>query len=145
MPDKGYGVILAKCKFKEDAVLLLMDRALELNDDILDEFAILCSNYGFSQDTAEAKRFFAESFSDDYGCGSDAEGLLARVIDDAEFDGAEIFVSKDGCLYVQATVPADAEEKEIMPTQADVRDLLAKYLNPLLEEPAEICWLNISD
>lgn len=145
MPDKGYGVILDKCKFKEDAVLLLMDRALELNDEILDAYAVSCSNYGFSRDTAEAKRFFVENFTDDYGCGSDAEGLLARVIDDADFDGAEVFVSKDGCLYVQATVPADDEEKEILPTQEEIRNLLAIYLNPLLEEPAEICWLNISD
>lgn len=145
MADKGYGVILEQCKFKSNAVEILMDRFALENDDILDDFAILCSNYGYYQEDAEAKRVFAESFHDRYGCGEDAEGLLARVIDDAEFDGHEIFVSKDGCLYVQAAVPANDEEKEIMPTQEEIREHLAKYLNPLLEEPAEVLWVTISD
>lgn len=145
MFDKGYGCVLSNCSFKEDATVIILDNALNSgNDDLYHKYAVFCDNQGYAWDEEESKRAFVECFDDEYtGCG--LEGLIARVIDDAEFDGAEYFITHDDCLYVSAEVPVDDEDRQAMPTQKEIQSLLAKYLNPLLEEPATIDWLEVSD
>ena len=145
MLDKGYGVILSECKFKEDASVTILDYALNSgNDDLYHSYAVFCDNQGYAWDDEEAKRAFVECFDDEY-TGCELEGLIARVIDDAEFDGAEYFITRDDCLYVSAEVPVDEEDKQAMPTQKDIQKLLAEYLNPLLETPVSVGWVEVSD
>lgn len=145
MLDKGYGVDLGACKLRKDAALILMnDRYAVENDNVLHEFTVFCDNYGYHTDDDEAKREFVDMYGDE-SSGCCMEGLIARFINDREFDGADYFVGRDGCLYVLATIPVDDEDRQAMPTQKEIQSLLAKYLNPLLEEPATIDWLEVSD
>ena len=146
--EKGYGVITSKCEYKPNAVLLLREKALE-NDDILHAFYVYCENYGFQTNEDDAWVSFVENYDDEVIegtliTGSGFEGLIARVIDDAEFDGDEYFVCEDCCMYVPADIPFDEEEKQKMPTQKDIRTLLAKYMNPLLKSPVVVEWLDIN-
>ena len=144
MTDKGYGSILSNCTFKPDASCILMDQFALENDEILHEFYIFCENYGYSSTEAEAREDFVRSYEDDL-VGYGMEGLLARVIDDAEFEGEEYFLYRDECIYVSAMIPVDEVDKQSMPTQKDIRTLLEKYLFPLLEAPAEVEWVDILD
>lgn len=145
MLDKGYGVIISECKFKEDAAATFMNHfALERNDQVYHAYAVFCDVNGYVWDDNEAKTAFAENF-DDECTGFGLEGLVARVIDDAEFEGAEYFITRDDCLYVPAIVPVDNEDKQAMPTQKDIQKLLAEYLNPLLETPVSVGWVEVAE
>lgn len=144
MFDKGYGVVLSQCKFREDAPVILMQRFGLENDEILEQFHDFCGNYGHNMDDPDAMREFVGIYEDDF-VGCDLGGLLARVINDAEFGGAEYFITRDCCLYVSAAVPVDDEDRKAMPTQKEIQSYLAAYMAPLLKEPAVIDWVEVEE
>jgi len=145
MFDKGYGVDFGACKLRDDAALILMnDRYAVENDNILHSFTVFCDNYGYHTDDNDAKIEFVDWYADEFA-GYGMEGLIARFINDKELGGADYFLGRNGCLYVQATVPLDDEDREGMPTQKEIQMLLAKYLEPLLLEPAVIEWVEIDE
>lgn len=143
MLEYGYGVVFSQASFKEDAAALLLERAFDMgNDGLYHMHSIFCDNYGYSYDSRDGMKEYVEFFEDDYtGCGLGA--LLARVIDDAAFEGEDYFVFKDNCLYVKAEIPIDDEDKQRMPTVKDIQRLLSVYLNPLLESPCSPCYIEV--
>lgn len=141
MMEYGYGVVFSQESFKEDAAVLLLDKALDMgNDELYHKHEAFCDNYGYSFESQPGKEEFVDTFEDD-NTGSGLGGLLARVINDADFDGADYFVCKDGCLYVKAGIPFDDEEKQAVPTVKDIQCLLSVYLNPLLNKPCSPCYV----
>ena len=56
-----------------------------------------------------------------------------------------MFYEGDCLIYVPADIPADDEAKEKMLTQKDIQRILSEYVNPLLEEPAEVKWYEVRD
>lgn len=145
MLEYGYGVNLSQEIFKEDAAVLLLDRAFDMgNDELYHKHTVFCDNYGYSFESLPGKGEFVQTFEDDYtGCG--LGGLLARVINDAAFEGEDYFLYKDGCLYIKAEIPFDEEEKQAIPTVKDIQCLLAEYLNPLLNHPCSPCYVEVNN
>lgn len=144
--NNGYGVFFPDCKFADDAALTLMNgRYVMENDDVFRQYCTFCDNYGYHTDDPKAKAEFVGWFSDEY-CGYGMPGLIARLINDLDFDGADYFYGEeDGFLGVIATVPVDDEEKQRMPTQNEVKNLLSHFLEPLLTEPAKFGWHDLDD
>lgn len=141
--EYGYGVILSQCSFVPDADVMLLDKALDMgNDEVYHKHTVFCDNYGYSYKSKPGKKEFVETYEDDYtGCG--LVGMLARMINDADFDGEDFFVAKGGCLYVKAEIPVDDEDKQLMPTQRDIQMLLSLFLNPLLVQPCSPCHVEV--
>ena len=145
MMEYGYGVILSQCKFVPDADEMLLDKALDMgNDELFHKHTIFCDNYGYSYNSKPGKKEFVATYEDDY-TGSGLGGMLARVINDADFDGEDFFVTKGGCLYVKAEIPIDDEDKRNMPTQRGIQMLLTTFLNPLLKQPCSPCHVEVVD
>ena len=78
-------------------------------------------------------------FEDDTTLTSGIEGLIVELINDQYNDS--VFSYEDCCIFVQATLPVD--KADYIPSQKEIRAILAKYLNPLIEEPITVGWYNI--
>lgn len=85
---------------------------------------------------------FFEEWEDSIGRDG-IEQMLCESINERECNGQEKFFYEDYCIYVPADIPVNDAAKAQMLTQEDIQRLLAKYLNPLLEQPVTVEWLDI--
>lgn len=77
--------------------------------------------------------------------GTDELGMLAYYINNMLFGGKLVFQYEDGCLFVEARIPVDEADKKFMPTQKDIQQILALYLNPMLRHPVTVDHIEIYD
>ena len=141
--DFGYGVDMSRVKFKSGAARYIFEHYA--NDDIRNEFASFCED---NQDLVEddtAVETFVEEYEDPITWASGIEGFLVRCINNAECKDYNDFAYDDYCIYVGARIPADEVQKSSLLTMEDIRRILAKYLNPVLEAEAIVESLEIRD
>lgn len=83
-----------------------------------------------------------ESFFDDFvfedinsfGYGG-IEGLLARMINEGEFDGKEVMTGQELCLYATPRFPEYEHERDKMPLWRDLLEIIDKYIHLVYEDP----------
>lgn len=114
-------------------------------DDLRDDFKEFCDENPDLVEDGTAVEVFVEEFEDDITCTSGIEGFLVRCINDAESYKQHEFMYDDYCIYVGARIPEDGSDRQRMLTKADIRRVLAKYLNPILEAEAVVESLEIRD
>lgn len=78
-------------------------------------------------------------YENDTGLISGIEGIIVELIN-GQYQ-SEVFTYEDYCIFVQATIPID--EDDYVPTQKEIREVLAKFLNPLIKEPISVGWHDV--
>lgn len=139
---EAYGIEVENLKWKKNASERLMERYLSDKNNA-EVFAEYCKDNGYDPNSAEARKYFVEDYTTDTSYG--IEGMLVDLINNRENAGWQEFVEQDYCIAVPATLPSDQKKKAEMLTEKDIRIILTEYLNDLLEEPATIQWLSITD
>lgn len=59
------------------------------------------------------------------------ESVICTMINEICFQGNTIFRYDDCAIHVPAYIPADKKSKEIMPTQEDIKTIIATHIQPL--------------
>ncbi len=137
----GYGVNLSKTTFKPNATKYLWEKAKDI-DWIKEEYETYCDENELDPNTGFVE--FVEEYQNDTTLNEGMEAFLAdvlKIVNVAE----QPFIYDDFCLVVPATVPINDAEKSSMLTQQEIREILAEFLNPILEEPITVEWLNICE
>ena len=141
--DCGYGAILSRPKWKEDAKIRLLSK---FGPKMKETFKRFYDEHGSeSQDMTEEEYapFFYEDYENPLYGWSGIIGVLVDVINENEFPDREIAFRTDvtpygGIIYVSAEVPEDEADRETMITQKQIRSILAKYLGPILDSELDI-------
>lgn len=134
-----YGVDLRKVKWKKDVCWLIINLFYITNDKHRAEYAEWCAENGFSTEDDESKTSFANELLSRPYFWADID-MLTDIINQDCFGGTKIFRYDDFWLYVEAYIPDD-EDRVKIPTKRQIQAILAKYLNPLIQEPVvpEFC------
>ena len=74
---------------------------------------------------------------------SGMNGLIADVINTERANGP--FMFRDCCIYVEATLPEDDDERENMITMKQIREFLTEYVGPLVRNKLCFEWLLIKE
>lgn len=127
----GFGVITEDACVREDAPKLFYDMASDSVKELFREA------YGHSEYHDDFK-FFLDGYENDTYCWSGFEAALVDTINECEFCGNAVFRFEDLCIYVEPYIPENREDVRV--TQEEIRKILAKYLDPLLEDPLSIGW-----
>lgn len=69
-----------------------------------------------------------------YGYGG-IDSLLARMINENEFDGKEVMTGQELCLYATPRFPEYEHEKEQMPLWKDLLKIIDRYIHLVYEDP----------
>lgn len=141
--DFGYGVDTSRVEFKQDAAKYILKNLA--SQEVLDEFEGYCADNADLVEDGTAEEMFVEEYEDSVSYATGIFGLIVRCINDNECGGADIFEYDDYCVYLGARIPANDAEKAKMLTQEDVRRILAKYLNPILQCDVSIEHLSINN
>ncbi len=130
-------------KLKPNAAELLWKKAEKI-DCIKEMYDEYCQDNGLDQDI-ESREGFIDDYENDTTYNTGLEALLVDVINE-EIDPVEKpFVYDDYIIGVPATLPVNDAEKASMLTQQRIREILAEYLNPLIETPVVISWYTIAE
>lgn len=137
---EGYGIDTSSIKWKNDSHKTLMD--LYLKDEAnKSTYVDYCYNNGLTPDDEASMEDFVENYENETYGWFWREGMLTDIINITEFNGEHVFRNEDGAIFVTAYIPAD--KKSTIVTQEDIRNILAKYISLVSEEPATIDWLTI--
>lgn len=141
--EKGYGIRLdTNFQPKNDAATLLVDRIINAKDSaILADYKEYCKDNSLDENDVEAKESFVDDYENEQTCGSGLEQLAVDFINEEKFDNEQVFVYEDCTICVLAYIPK--EKNTILPSQEDIRRIIADYINPLIKEPVDIEWLQI--
>ena len=151
MTDFGYGADLSSSKvvWKPGYQRILLEKAIrqeplkqQWEDYCEENCPELCNKLidGSAVDDA-AEEFiadFVDQYEDDSCCWDGAEGLLTELINLERFNGEDIFVFDDCCLFVPARIPVDDADRLKRPTIPEIETILTEYLTPRLEVPVDI-------
>lgn len=141
----AYGIDLSKdyFKFKKNAAELLWNKAKTI-DWVQEAYADYCEDNDLDPDGG-----FYDEFIDDYEndttYNSGIEAFLADVINEFVDPVEKPFIMDDYILAVPATLPVNDSEKVVMLTQQRIREILADYVNPLVEKPVVVDWYTIEE
>ena len=140
-----YGCDLTQAKFKKPATKMLFRMLKGRNSALLDDFwrykkdHDAFKNWATEEDAFED--FCSEHYENETYLWGGFDGLLVDFINEQEFDSHALFRSQYNCVYVLPDIPATEEDKGRYPSRQKIQTILAKYLNPLLEELVAITWL----
>ena len=136
----GYGCRTDIIKWKPDAYKVL--REMVRKDEYLEkEFETYSKEESGFDNESDCFEYWAENvFENDTTLVSGIEGILIELINNQYHE--EIFTYEDCCIFVQATIPID--EDDYVPTQKEIREVLARYLSPLIEEPITVGWYDVN-
>lgn len=143
MTDYGYGVDMSRTEFIPNAAKYILEHFA--SEDLRGDFRAFCEDNPELVEDGEAEEIFIDEYEDDLTYASGIEAFIVRCINDNECPTADAFAYNDYCIYVGARIPANDEEKAKMLTQEDIRRILVKYLNPILESDVTVEFLEISD
>ena len=146
--EHGYGVDLStdKIKWKIGVNEIIVDQFVSRMTAFKNVYTQYCKDNDLDPNDKESKENFVDDFTDDSDYGYDGlEGLIINIIN--TYVNATGFNAKfqyeDCCIYLPAYIPIDEKDKEKSLTVQDIQRILAIHLNPLLEEPAPMTWLDI--
>ena len=142
----GYGIDTSSDNFKlkENAAEKLWKKVKDI-DLLMDDYEEYCAANDLDSKESESFEIYVENYEDEDSLFAGFEALLVAVINEEIDPPTRPFTYDDYCIVVPAGIPADDKEKAAMLTQQRIREILAEYVNPLIEEPVVITWLNISD
>ena len=140
-----YGVNLdySGARFKKDAAVLFMNLFYLTDVYGQDAYRTYCEDGKLDPADDESKEEFVDSYENETFCSTGLEQLIADYINDHVFSHETVFRYEDCVLGVEPTIPDDEEDKKRLPTKKQIQEVLAEYLNPLLEEPLHIGWYGI--
>lgn len=141
MIDYCYGVDMSRVRFIPNFAKYILEHFA--TEELLTRFKDFCEDYPQLVENGEAEEFFIVEYTDNSPYASGIAAFLVRCINDNECPTANAFSYKDYCLGVKARIPANDEEKAKMLTQEDIRRILVKYLNPILESDVTVEFLEI--
>ena len=145
-----YGCEIIRSNYRDDVYETLARMLEENSSALLEEFEKYKKGNegkpGFAMmDGEELFHAFVDEYeSPDYSW-ADIEGAVTDLINEKEFDGRNVFECEFCCIAVMPDIPADDGEMKYFPTQERIREILAKYLNPLLKEPVTVRWLEFCE
>ena len=136
----GYGTRMDKVTWKKDAYIILYEM-VKKDEPLFKEFKEYYEEKKDSfENELECFDYWMDCiFENETTLVSGIEGLIVELINDQYNDS--VFSYEDCCIFVQATLPVDKDD--YIPSQKEIRAILAKYLNPLIEEPITVGWYNI--
>lgn len=100
-----------------------------------------CEDNELERNNPESKEKFLENYEREYDMVSGIEAFLTDFMN-AKL-GDRVFYIEDYCIYAPTYIPVGDEPLDKLVTQRRIREALATYLNPFLEEPVEVNWLTI--
>ena len=141
----GYGIDLSSddFKFKPTAEDILWEKAEGINW-VLDAYSGYCQ-YNELDPEGGFYREFIEDYENNMTLHTGIEAFLADVINELVDPVEKPFIYDDFVLCVPATIPKNEAEKASMLTQDQIRDILAEYVNPLIEKPVTVDWYKICE
>lgn len=147
MTDFGYGVDLStsKVQWRAGYQKIVYEQAVKHEDLRVNWEDFCCDKDPSLPADEESIAEWVDTYEDDTGNWSGAEGLLAAIINLDKFDGEGIFAYEDQCLFVPARIPVDNADRLKWPTIREIQSILAEYLNPLLTEPVATEYLTINN
>ena len=137
----GYGSRTDNIKWKDEAYEILLEMVRK--DKYLDkDFREYCNDNKNEFDSeAECFKYWADCvYENDTSLISGIEGVVVELINNQYYQD-NVFNYEDYCIFVPATIPIDEEDH--IPTQKEIREILAKYLNPLIKEPISVGWYDV--
>ena len=144
MLESYYGVNTdSKIRWKENASIIFMDEFYLKDDNNKKTYVTYCEDNDLDPEDTESKEEFVENYENETYCWHGLEGLIADHINDCECNHNVVFRHDYYILGVMPRIPENNKERDTMLTQENIKILLTKYLNPLLEEPVIIDWYDI--
>ncbi|MBQ7428382.1 hypothetical protein [Butyrivibrio sp.] len=156
MSYEAYGIDMSTAQLKPDAAIGIMTEIINNHErydrgsimNIWDEFVEdgkEDSEQGYDENLSVAENYenFMEYYKNEDTDNAGIEGLIADFLNEKYHGGRYVYCYEDYCIVVAATIPVDEEEKNFLPTQADIQRELAETVGPLLEEPVTVKWLDI--
>ncbi len=141
MAKEIYGIDLSAVKWKPDSDNTIMERFLS-HDDNKKAFEEWLSEDDGIQDDSIGRSYFVDEYENETYLWADIEGMITDLINREKCNDV-VFHYEDYILGVYATLPANKDDKII--SQAEIAEILAEYLNPLIEEPVSIQWYDIRE
>ncbi len=141
----GYGIDTSSddFKLKPNAAKLLWEKAKNIGwiEEGYEDYCHdndLDPNGGFEGE-------YIEDYENEYTYNTGLEALLTDVINEFVDSVEKPFVYDDYVIIVPATIPANDAERASMLTQQKIREILAEYVNPLIEDPVVVGWYQVSE
>lgn len=141
--DFGYGVDASGVDFKLGAAKYAFENFA--SPRLREEFNQFCEDNEDLVEDGTAAEVFVEAFENSVYYSNGIEAFLVACINDNECSGEDVFFNEDCCIYVPARIPEDDKAKEKMLTQERIREILARYLNPLVDDYVEVETVEIHD
>ena len=141
----GYGIDTSSddFKLKPDAAKRLWEMAKNI-DWVKESYQDYCFDNDLDPDGGFEEDYI-EDYEDDNTYNTGFEALLTDVINELVDPVEKPFVYDDCVIVVPATIPANDTEKASMLTQQKIREILAEYVNPLIEEPVVVGWYQVAE
>lgn len=142
----GYGIDTSKASFdyRSDAEDMLWEKIRGI-DWVKEDYAGFCDDFDFDPADSGTYSEYMDTYEDNsLGTGNAGiNGLIADVINTERANGP--FMFRDSCIYVEATLPEDDDERESMITMKQIRELLTEYVGPLVSNKLRFEWLQIEE
>ena len=144
--DCGYGAEIKDPKWKESIYSTLLSM---FGPSLKKNFASCYEEENEGDTEEEYAEFFCSYYENQTDGWSGIIGLVADIINENEFDSAPVFHAYFNgfadALYVSLDMPEDAVERSTMMTKQQVREIIAKYLCPLLDSGIRFDYINIEN
>lgn len=143
----GYGIDTSNTEsfvLRPDAEDILWEKIRDI-DWVKEDYAGFCDGIGLDPADSETYSDYMDEYEDNT-LGTDnsgMNGLIADVINTERVDGP--FYYRDSCIFVEATLPEDDDERESMITMKQIRELLTEFVGPLVSNKLRFEWLQIEE
>ena len=145
----GYGIDCSKdsYRYRPDAMKELWERAKNI-DWVKEGYAEYCGSNELDPDDEETYTEYMESYEDalqrTYNAGT--EGFIADVINTLSGTAGNPFRYRDSCIFVEATLPEDDDDRNVIPTKKRIREIFEEFVGPLVyHNSARPAWIQIND
>ena len=140
-----YGIDCSKVQWKGDASVIMVDTYAKRNESFWKDYLTYCEDQEYDPEDPDSKSAWIDDYFNDCYLWEGYEGFLTDVINHECFDGETEFCYEDYILGVRAYIPEGDEDMTKIPTKKKIREILAAYVNPLIEEPVTIEWYDIRE
>ena len=139
----GYGVCLSNLEFKENAAYLLLKH--HMTDTLMDKYkeTFETNDGNYAMLTPTTAEIFAKEYQNDKTLATGLPAMIVEIINEERNLVHHPFTYEDQCIYVQASIPIDIDDKNTMLTQKDIQRILREYLNPIICNNFKCDYLNI--
>ena len=146
MAGYAYGITTDTWKMKDNAYEILYKMIKKHPKSHLRQ---MITDYYLTNKESDEYGEEAESFFDftewyeNEQLNSGIEAVITDLINDLEFNSKYIFEYDNWAIYVRPYIPKDDDYKDKYPSQEKIRQILNKYINPILKAPQAVDWIII--